>query len=81
MSAAAEHGHLGAPERFAVSKDGTRMAAVYKDGRFTEIAVEKALQTSAAEHLDRMASPDRVAPQPTVPAAEVARTPEPSLAR
>lgn len=81
VSAAAEHPHWGAPERFAVSKDGAQMAAVYKDGRFIEIAVDKALQTSASEQLDRLAQPDHDVLQRMVPAGGVAQLPEPALAR
>lgn len=81
VGAAAEHAHWGVPERFAVSKDGAQMAVVYKDGRFTEIAVDEALQTSAAEQLDRLAQSERGGQQRVAPAGEVAQAPEPALAR
>jgi hypothetical protein len=83
VGAAAEHPQWGAPERFAVSKDGAQMAAVYKDGRFAEIAVDKALQTSAAEAVDQLAQSGRDGQHQKAPSGEwtQAREPEPALAR
>jgi hypothetical protein len=81
VGAAAEHAHWGAPERFAVSTDGAQVAAIYKDGRFTEIAVDKALQASAVEQLARFAQSERGGHQRMAPAGEATQAPEPALAR
>lgn len=81
VRAAAEHGHWGAPERFVVSTDGAKMAAVFRDGRFTETSVDKALQTGTAEQLDRLAQPERDGPHRLAPSREAAQGPEPALVR
>ncbi|AOW12140.1 hypothetical protein LPB72_14280 [Hydrogenophaga crassostreae] len=81
VSAAAENAQWGAPERFVVSKDGASMAAVQQDGRFTEVGVGKALQTSSSEYLERLNPPEQDVQQGRALTAEMRHIPVPQLAR
>ena len=55
------------------------MAAVYKDGRFAEIAVDEALQPSAVAAANRLAQPGHDGPHQRSPVGDLTRAQEPEL--
>ncbi len=79
VAKAAEHPDWGDPKRHLLSKDGERVAVQHQNGRFDEVRVNEALQSSTSAHLDRaqalqqtqanpVAQPERSAPIQTEPA-------------
>jgi hypothetical protein len=79
VAKAAEHPDWGDPKRYRLSKDGEQVAVQHHNGRFDEVKVNEALQSSAAVHLDRAQAlqptpgpaspqPERAAPAQTEPA-------------
>jgi Uncharacterized alpha/beta hydrolase domain (DUF2235) len=82
VAKAAEHPHWGDPKHYLLSKDGEQVAVQHQNGRFDEVRVDEALQSSTTVHLDRaqalQQSPEHAAPQPER-AAPV--QPEPALTR
>jgi Uncharacterized alpha/beta hydrolase domain (DUF2235) len=78
VAKAAEHPDWGDPKRYLLSKDGERVAVQHESGRFDEVRVNEALQSSANAHLDRaqaleqpqatpIAQPERSVPVQTEP--------------
>ena len=79
MAKAAEHPDWGDPKRYLLSKSGEQVAVQHQNGRFDEVRVNEALQSSANAHLDRVqdlqqaretpaVQPERSAPVQTEPA-------------
>lgn len=82
VAKAAEHPDWGDPKRYLLSKDGEQVAVQHQNGRFDEVRVNEALQSTTTTHLDRaqalQQTPEQTAPQPERSAP--AQT-EPALAR
>lgn len=53
VAKAAEHPDWGDPQRYLLSKNGEQVAVQHQNGRFDEVRVDEALQSSANAHLDR----------------------------
>ena len=79
VAKAAEHPDWGDPKRYLLSKNGEQVAVQHQNGRFNEVRVDEALQSSTTAHLDRVqdlqqaqatpaAQPERAAPVQTEPA-------------
>lgn len=79
VAKAAEHPEWGDPQRYLLSKNGEQVAVQHQNGRFDEVRVNEALQSSTTAHLDRVqdlqqaqatpaAQPERAAPVQTEPA-------------
>lgn len=79
VAKAAEHPDWGDPKRYLLSKSGEQVAVQHQNGRFNEVRVNEALQSSTTDHLDRaqalqqsqttpVAQPERAAPVQTEPA-------------
>lgn len=82
VAKAAEHPHWGDPKRYLLSKDGQHVAVQHHNGRFDEVKVHEALQSSTGAHLDRAQALQQT-PEPTAPQTERAAPvqTEPALAR
>lgn len=82
VAKAAEHPDWGDPKRYLLSKDGERVAVQHQNGRFDEVRVNEALQSTTTTHLDRaqalQQTPEQTAPQPERSAPVQT---EPALAR
>lgn len=79
VAKAAEHPDWGDPKRYLLSKSGEQVAVQHQNGRFNEVRVNEALQSSTTDHLDRAqalqqtqttpaAQPERAAPVQSEPA-------------
>jgi hypothetical protein len=79
VAKAAEHPDWGDPKRYLLSKNGEQVAVQHQNGRFNEVRVDEALQSSTTAHLDRVqdlqqaqatpaAQPERAAPVQIEPA-------------
>lgn len=79
VAKAAEHPDWGDPKRYLLSKNGEQVAVQHQNGRFDEVRVNEALQSSTTAHLDRVQAlqqaqetptvqPERSAPVQTAPA-------------
>lgn len=79
VAKAAEHPDWGDPKRYLLGRNGEQVAVQHQNGRFDEVRVDEALQSSTSTHLDRAqalqqaqatpaAQPERAAPVQTEPA-------------
>lgn len=82
VASAATHGEWGDPRRFLLSKDGKQVAVQHENGRFDELRVDQALQSSANAHLDRAQAAQASRETPQVQAERTAPVQtEPALTR
>lgn len=79
MAKAAEHPDWGDPKRYLLGRNGEQVAVQHQNGRFDEVRVDEALQSSTNTHLDRAQAlqqaqatpaeqPERAAPVQAEPA-------------
>lgn len=82
VARAAEHPDWGDPQRYLLGKGGDRVAVQHVNGRFDEVRVNEALQSSTTAHLDRVEALQQAQATPT-PQPERATTvaAEPALSR
>lgn len=72
VAKAAEHPDWGDPKRYLLSKSGEQVAVQHQNGRFDEVRVDEALQSSANTHLDRVQSLQQAQANPAAQAERAA---------
>jgi hypothetical protein len=82
VAKAAEHPDWGDPKRYLLSKNGEQVAVQHQYGRFDEVRVNEALQSSTTAHLDRAQALQQTQPTPAVQPERAAPVQtEPALTR